>query len=257
MKKLSKKSRFILSIAFYFIFVSFLIIVSNKSYTGNVTLRTGENYYWNGTKGVCLNWNHYSDLSGVKELGVQMTRDDLIWSGIETTKGVYDFTGYDSQTDSLIAKGISPLYLLDYSNCLYNRMPSNKGYDCYLYIPRNATQFETFKKAYGNYTYEVVKHYKGKVKYFELWNEPNIFWQPMMNDSIQALQYIELMKEGYTRAKQANPDAIILSAGIDTWNKTIIDNYIKNYYKQGAKNYFDILAIHPYCSYEQTYPLAN
>jgi hypothetical protein len=256
-KRIYKTNKFFLAITLSFFFIFLLLFIVYYGFTGNIIKSIDENYYWNGTKGVCVHYDPHNDLTVIKGLRVQMIRDEIAWGDIETTKGVYDFSYYDLRINQSLTKGIESLYIIDYSNCLYNNMPSGQGYDCWLYVPRNVAKFETFKEAYGNYTYEVVKHYKGKVKYFELWNEPNIFWQPMMNDSLQATQYIELMKEGYTRAKEANPDAIILSAGIDTWSTDLIDSYIKNYYIQGAKNYFDILAIHPYCSYEQTYPLSE
>jgi polysaccharide biosynthesis protein PslG len=241
----------------FFIFV-LVLIIPRINFTGDVVQSIDNNSYWNLTKGVCLNWNHYSDMQGIKDLNIQMVRDDVLWGDVETIKGVYDFSYYDTKTNQLLAQGIEPLYLIDYSNCLYNNMPSNQGYDCWLYVPRNAAKFELFKKAYGNYTYEVVKHFKGKVRYFELWNEPNNFWQPNLGDGLQISQYIELLKEGYARAKEANPQAIILSGGVATSDyENLTEKYILNYYKQGAKNYFDILAIHPYCSYEQTYPLEN
>jgi hypothetical protein len=226
--------------------------------TGNAISKiTDENYSFNGIKGVGINSGHYNNLAGVKDLNVDMVRDFIAWSDVEIQKGVYDFTSSDEKFNNLTSHGIEQLFIIYYSNCLYSNMPSNSGYDCWLYVPRNAARFEIFKKAFGNYTYEVVKHYKGKVKYFELWNEPNIFWEPHINDELQATQYIALMKEGYTRAKEANPDAVILSAGIDTADMDLVKRYIEDYYKQGAKDYFDILAIHPYCYYEENYPLED
>lgn len=214
---------------------------------------TFEDYYWSGIKGVGIHGGHYNDVAGMKELGVTMIRDDITWQSVEKTKGTYIFTTYDTRVDQLLAVGIEPLEILDYSNCLYNSMPSGQNYSCDRYIPRDPVEFEVFKKAYGEFCYQTVNHFEGKVKYFEMWNEPNGFWQPRTDDEVQALQYIELMKECYTRAKQANSNSIILSAGIGTWD-SMIKNYIENYYKQSAKNYFDILAIHPYCNYNSGFP---
>jgi hypothetical protein len=246
---------YILAIALSVITLS--IIFSGLNLTGNVTKTIDDTYYWDGIKGIGIHDLHYQDISGIKGLEVTMIRNDINWESVEVSKGVYNFDYYDNKTDQLLFQDIASLYIIDYSNCLYNSMPKNQGYDCYLYVPRNSTQFESFKTAYGNYVYQVVSHYKGKVNYFELWNEPNEFWQPLIGDELQVNQYIELMKEGYNRAKEANPDAIILSAGIGTWDVNLIDQYIKNYYAKGAKDYFHIRSIHPYCYFDQTYPLVE
>jgi polysaccharide biosynthesis protein PslG len=252
-----KPISFVLAISLSFAFLLSFIFLLSLKFTGNVIVQPDENYYWNGIKGIGINSGHYDDLQGIKNLNVTMVRDFIAWSDVEVQKGVYDFTFSDKKFNNLTSQGIEQLFIIYYSNCLYSNMPSNLGYDCWLYVPRNATQFQAFKKAFGNYTYEVVKHYKGKVKYFELWNEPNNFWEPSIRDELQASQYIELLKEGYKRAKEANPDAVILSAGLDTTDRNLIDLYIKNYYLQGAKDSFDILAVHPYCFYEQTYPVED
>src|SRR5581483_5542446 len=55
---------------------------------------------------------------------------------------------------------------------------------------------------YGDFVQAVVSRYKGKIKYYQLWNEPNIYpeWgeQP-----VNAADYTRLLKIGYTRAKEA------------------------------------------------------
>lgn len=200
--------------------------------------------------GSCVHGSHYVDVEGMKEMGLQMVRDDLSWSAVEKQKGVYDFSWADERVDKLRKNGIVMNWLLLYSNNLYNSYELDPS--CIrpgVYVPRDPEEFEIFKKAYGNYVYESVKHYKGRVKYFEIWNEPNGFWEPRENDEYQAMQYIELLKEAYVRAKQANPDCIIVSAGIGVWSG-LREKYIQGLYRYGAKDYFDILAIHPYCSYD-------
>jgi len=229
-----------------------LVIKKATDVPENITL---DDYYWNGIKGVGIHGSHYGDVAGMKELGVTMARDDIAWSSVETAangKGVYDFSAYDTKVSQLSAVGIIPLFIIDYSNCLYNSMPAGQGYSCDLYVPRNETEFEAFKVAYGNYCYQVVNHFKGKVNYFEVWNEPNGFWQPRLNDALQVSEYVDLMKECYTRAKQANPDSVIVSAGID--GSLLLNQYAPAYYAQGAKDYFDKLGVHPYCDYSSGFP---
>jgi hypothetical protein len=103
---------------------------------------------------------------------------------------------------------------------------------------------------YGDFVSAVVSRYKGKIKYYQLWNEPNIYpeWgeQP-----VSAQDYTRLLKIGYTRAKQADPNAVIISAGLaqtlETGPRNVSDLiFLQQMYDAGAKNYFDILAVMNY-----------
>jgi len=61
------------------------------------------------------------DLDLIAEAGFKFIRMDLTWSGIEQDKGVYDFEklGYDALIKGCTKRDIRILYILDYSNKLY------------------------------------------------------------------------------------------------------------------------------------------
>lgn len=103
---------------------------------------------------------------------------------------------------------------------------------------------------YGDFVHAVASRYKGKIKYYQLWNEPNIYpeWgeQP-----VNAQDYTRLLKIGYKRAKEADPNAVIISAGLaqtlETGPRNLSDLlFLQQMYDAGAKNYFDILAVMNY-----------
>lgn len=103
---------------------------------------------------------------------------------------------------------------------------------------------------YGDFVNAVVSRYKGKIKYYQIWNEPNIYpeWgeQP-----VNAQDYTRLLKIGYTRAKQADPNAVLISAGLaqtlETGPRNVSDLiFLQQLYDAGAKDYFDILAVMNY-----------
>lgn len=80
------------------------------------------------------------------------------------------------------------------------------------------------------------------VKYWEVWNEPNeiLFWYPTPN----AAAYVTLLKKAYVAIKAANPDAVVISAGLSGINPP--RQYLRDMYATGAAGWFDILALHPY-----------
>ncbi|MFQ6014570.1 MAG: hypothetical protein ACE5NP_03910 [Anaerolineae bacterium] len=103
---------------------------------------------------------------------------------------------------------------------------------------------------FGDFVYTVVTRYRGRIKYYQIWNEPNIYpeWgeQP-----VNAAEYTALLKVGYTRAKEADPEVVILSASlaptIELGPRDMNDFiFLQQMYDAGAKDYFDILSIQDY-----------
>jgi hypothetical protein len=103
---------------------------------------------------------------------------------------------------------------------------------------------------FGNFVYTIVSRYKGKVKYYQIWNEPNIYpeWgeQP-----VDAVGYVRLLQIAYRRAKEADPECVILSAGlaqtVETGPKDLSDLiYLQQMYDAGVKGYFDIMGVMAY-----------
>jgi len=103
---------------------------------------------------------------------------------------------------------------------------------------------------FGNFVYTVVSRYKGKVKYYQIWNEPNIYpeWgeQP-----VDAAGYVRLLQIAYRRAKEADPDCVILCAGLAQTLERGPKNlnellYLQQQYDAGVKGYFDIMGVMAY-----------
>ncbi|MGC8787668.1 MAG: cellulase family glycosylhydrolase [Anaerolineae bacterium] len=103
---------------------------------------------------------------------------------------------------------------------------------------------------FGNFVYTLVSRYKGKIRYYQIWNEPNIYpeWgeQP-----VDAAGYVRLLQLAYRRAKEADPDCVILSAGLaqtlETGPKNLNDLiYLQQMYDAGVKGYFDIMGVMAY-----------
>lgn len=102
---------------------------------------------------------------------------------------------------------------------------------------------------YGDFVAAVVGRYKGKVSHFQLWNEPNLGEE--WTGKPDAVEYTRLLKAGYEKAKQANPDAKILSAPLAINNEqgpTHLNevDFLDQMYAAGAKQYFDILSANAY-----------
>ena len=103
---------------------------------------------------------------------------------------------------------------------------------------------------FGDFVYTVVSRYKGRVRYYQIWNEPNIYpeWgeQPVNPEA-----YTELLKVAATRAREADPNVIILSgalaANIEYGPRNMSDTlFLQRMYDAGAAPYFDIMSVQGY-----------
>lgn len=110
--------------------------------------------------------------------------------------------------------------------------------------PDNLTDYSAFVSA-------VVRRYRGEVRYFQLWNEPNLKneWNWQQPDP---REFTRLLRFGYAAAKTANPDAVILFPslapvdGLDERAPMTEMEYLEQVYQYGGKDYFDIMSAQAY-----------
>ncbi len=103
---------------------------------------------------------------------------------------------------------------------------------------------------YGDFVHAVVSRYAGRVAYFQIWNEPNIY--PEWGEApVDPEAYTELLCLAYRRAKEANPEAVILSGALaptlDLSARALNDLiFLQRMYDAGAGDCFDILSMQGY-----------
>ncbi len=105
---------------------------------------------------------------------------------------------------------------------------------------------------YANFVRAFVSRYRGKVAGYIIWNEPNTAaeWGQRRPDP-QA--YAELLKAAYEAARQADPNATVLLAGLaptleGEGSSAALNDlvYLDRLYDAGAAPYFDGVAVHAY-----------
>ncbi|MDD3006542.1 MAG: cellulase family glycosylhydrolase [Candidatus Pacebacteria bacterium] len=176
-------------------------------------------------------------------LGVTWVRWDLDWKAIQpNNEQSYDWGGADRVANTAKKYGIKSLGIITYAPQWAQEGSCPSGKQC---PPEN---YELFADFAGT----VARRYKGTIDNWEIWNEPNyrVYWYPVPD----AYDYTELLKAAYARIKEVNPSAIVVSAGLtdmgDEEDESISPlSFIETMYGEGAKDYFDILGLHPY-----TYP---
>lgn len=161
----------------------------------------------------------------LKDIGAKYTRDEYYWSNVEKTKGVYTFPeSYDKYIDTEIQNGIVPLIELNFGNALYDG--------------GKAPHTKEAVEAYANYCKAVVAHLKGKVQYFEIWNE----WNGSFGNGLGVTEYYALLKEAYKAVKEANPNAVVLGGAVAASDY----GWLEALLKAGGGDYMDVISFHPY-----------
>lgn len=101
---------------------------------------------------------------------------------------------------------------------------------------------------FHDYVYAVAKRYQGRIEAYQIWNEPNLAREWGQRPPNPA-EYVELLKVGYEAVKAADPQAIVISAGMAPTTRhdlaAMPDSvFIQEMYEAGVRPYFDALGVH-------------
>ncbi|MCB9438046.1 MAG: cellulase family glycosylhydrolase [Anaerolineales bacterium] len=94
----------------------------------------------------------------------------------------------------------------------------------------------------------VATRYQGRITAYQIWNEPNLK-REWADTPPSPEGYVDLLKGCSTAIRQADPDAIIISAGMaptGTRDTTALpdEEFFWKMYQAGAAPYFDVLGVH-------------
>jgi hypothetical protein len=191
-------------------------------------------------------WKKEQTMKMAQEAGIGWIKEIFAWEEIEPRKGYFYNDRYRVSTwakyDEIVALaeryGLRVIARLD-------RPPTWSRRD-----NRLDTAPPDKLSDYVDFVAEVVKRYKGRVQFFQVWNEPNIYpeWGERPPDPAG---YVEMLRAVSTRAKEIDPNVVILSAPlaqtleVSDRNLNELD-YLDGMYKAGAKGAFDILTANAY-----------
>ncbi len=189
--------------------------------------------------------------SGVKINRVGQWGDKTDWASVEQVKGIYTIDAdVDRSITESVENGVDILLTLDYGNNLYQRLKDPQDYGKSTWFlahpflqcaPTTPEAIEGFAK----YCAFMAKHFKGRVKYFEIWNEENGWFFDAWRDSGRVSMvkaYGKVLAEAAKAVKEANPDAMVLFGGLAGASL----DYPRIAMEEGAGPYIDIFAFHPY-----------
>jgi hypothetical protein len=182
-------------------------------------------------------WKQEKTLEMARAAGIGWIKQQFSWEEIEPRrKGEFDWVKYDRIVDLAEQYGMQIIARLD-------RPPA---------WARQNSQFSASPPGdladYGDFVHEFVRRYRGRVRFVQIWNEPNLSAEWGFQ-RVDAAAYTRLLEVAYRRAKEADPDIVVLSAplAITLEDASMRGNhndlvFLEQMYQSGAGGYFDILS---------------
>lgn len=195
-------------------------------------------------------------------------RNGLLWSSVEPIEGSYDWgvlSDLESELQNASSQGIQVVLIVRSAPEWARKIPGSGAY-C---GPIHPDKLDAF----GNFMHELVARYSVppyNVKYWELWNEPDIDPSYFTSDSVYGCwgdandpyygggYYAEMLKAAYPQIKSANPQAQVLVGGLlldcDPVNPPEGQDCIPSKFLEGVLQneggaYFDGVSFHSYDYY--------
>ncbi|HXG41179.1 MAG TPA: endo-1,4-beta-xylanase [Dehalococcoidia bacterium] len=185
------------------------------------------------------------------QAGIGWLRLGFPWSWVEGSPGRFNWGTHDALVAKARSLGLQVLGTLGYTAVWASTAPPEvtRAVDRERYPPRDYD-------AWGRYVYQTVSRYRGQVRYWEVWNEPDLggsgpfgFWRGT------EAEFARLLAVAYQNVKRADPQAVVVLGGLSLGGSPAVLN--QDFFPRilrdpiyPAARYFDIAAFHHYGSQE-------
>ena len=175
------------------------------------------------------------------KVGVKWVRIQSGWQRTEREKGVYDFAWIDTVVDNLLARGMQPWICLCYGNELYNE----EAKEIFGAVGIAPIFTEEQKMAWANYVKATVSHFRGRVNYWEIWNEADggHCWKHGVN----ATEYGQFAVATANAIRAVSDDAVVIGGAVCSPARTF---WIDEALAAGMGDVIDAFSFHEYTADE-------
>jgi hypothetical protein len=192
-------------------------------------------------------WKREETVKMAAEAGIGWAKQQFVWAEIEpqpSAATAEDWGKWDDIVDLCARYNIQVIARLD-------RAPDW----AHLSNPHPGAPPDDFT-TYGDFVRRFVQHYQGRVRYIQVWNEPNLS-REWGNQPVDPTAYVELLKIAYEAAKSVDPSVVVLSAPLaitlgephpepGKWSAMNDLQFLEEMYQAGAAAYFDILSVNAF-----------
>lgn len=190
-------------------------------------------------------WKREKTVAMMADAGLGWMKQQFPWSEIEPKQGRFwddkynqnSWDKYDRIVELAEKNGIRVIARLD------NTPDWARGANTSPQTP------PTDPERFADFVVAFINHYKGRVQYLQIWNEPNL--KAEWGGSLDSAAYAAMLRKVYTKAKAADPTVVILSAPLaqtkDEGDRGLSDLvFLQQLYDAGFGDSFDILMANGY-----------
>lgn len=184
-------------------------------------------------------WTRRHTVEMAAAAGIRWAKQHFLWSELERQAGYFDWAKYDELVELYREHGLEVIARLDWPPA-WVRSDYAPGLNN---LPEDPNDYARFVAA-------VAGHYRGRVRFYQIWNEPNLLaeWGNRLDHPVNPAEYVALLRLASQAIRQADPDAVIISAPLAMNLETVAVagnmnelDYLEGMYRAGAARYFDIL----------------
>lgn len=185
-------------------------------------------------------WKIARTFQMVRAMGAQWAVEYFPWAYIQPrSKQHWEWTHADQVMHHAVANGIRLIARLDGVPAWARPRETT-----FRYLERS--RYEDF----ADFVEAFVARYHGAVQHYTIWNEPNTSFEWGYRP-VSPEEYTALLGAVYPRVKRADPQAVVISAGLaptlerSEWG---LDDllFLERMYAAGAGEWFDALGVHAY-----------
>ena len=177
----------------------------------------------------------------LEQLGVKWVRLQSGWARTEKEHGVYDFSWLDDIVDTLLRFGMQPWICLCYGNALYDDYAKS----IFGAVGCPPIYTEEQKSAWSAYVTAIADHFSGRVRHFEIWNEPD--GQHCWKKGVNATELGRFSIETAKALKAGNPNVYVIGGSVFTSPIS----YLQEAFATGMGAYIDGITFHEYTYTEE------
>jgi hypothetical protein len=192
-----------------------------------------------------LNYNKTNPLIRGTIRSMDVSYPLLNWATINPAAGVYEWGALDSWVAAAQAQQQDIIFLLGGTPTWASQCPgdysaiNNPGSNC----PPMSTS------SWTNWVTAVATRYRGKIKYYELWNEPNDARSWPVGNPNAAQLMAQMAQLAHTALKAADPNALLTTPSYTgILNAAMLDKVLSY-----GTSYYDAVSFHSYGNYDFWY----
>ncbi len=183
------------------------------------------------------------------------------WSRVEPEQGKFDWSIPDRQLQVAEAAGVDLICVLGgsfgkerghipfWARKRDRKDPEGTKLSSDFYAGRVKPGYRVFLpqlEDWRNYVAAVAARYRGRIRFYEIINEPNLM--------MTAPMYLPYLESAAEEIRRADPEAVILGLCSTSDFGANLEDFIGQCLQLGAARSLDCITIHPYCTLDNSVP---